>query len=189
VDKAGAPTVVYLRWKATDQATTRQDARDPMDSWRVESARGARDGLVVFANLNPNSPSHGSLALYSGAKHADDGRLTAPVLQRIYDDTMRPFLAGGNIAAGVAAGLGAARVRLQQVAPVTPKSRTRASDVAVPLIGGGLGVAVFLGAFLLVIRAVRRGEGGMPGGSEASSLAGSSGGATSDPAAFSAARY
>jgi uncharacterized membrane protein YgcG len=138
VDKAGAPTVVYLRWKATDQATTRQDARDPMDSWRVESARGARDGLVVFANLNPNSPSHGSLALYSGAKHTDDGRLTAPVLQRIYDDTMRPFLAGGNIAAGVAAGLGAARVRLQQVAPVTPKSRTRASDVAVPLIGGGL---------------------------------------------------
>jgi hypothetical protein len=151
------------------------------------------------------------------AKHTDDGRLTAPVLQRIYDDTMRPFLAGGNIAAGVAAGLGAARVRLQQVAPVTPKSRTRASDVAVPLIGGGLGVAVFLGAFLLVIRAVRRGEGGMPGGSEASSLAGSSGyvassswtdreggstssgsdsssggssgGATSDPAAFSAARY
>jgi hypothetical protein len=69
VDKAGAPTVVYLRWKATDQATTRQDARDPMDSWRVESARGARDGLVVFANLNPNSPSHGSLALYSSQAH------------------------------------------------------------------------------------------------------------------------
>jgi uncharacterized membrane protein YgcG len=45
LDLAGAPTVVYLRRKDAGGATTRQDARAPMDAWAVESAPGRMDGF------------------------------------------------------------------------------------------------------------------------------------------------
>src|SRR5947209_3934639 len=51
LDQAGTPTIVYVRRKAADDLATRQDARDLMDAWQVESSPGAKDGMVVLLNL------------------------------------------------------------------------------------------------------------------------------------------
>jgi hypothetical protein len=166
VDGAGAATVVYLRYGVSNQAATRQDARELMDGWGIETAPGARDGLVVFANLQPGSPNHGSLALYCGARHVNDGRLSEQRLQHIYDDEMRPLLMAGDLVGGIARGLDTARLELEEVSPDGAAQRGgRAADLAVPLAGGGLAVGVAVGAFLLVLRNVRRGGGGPGAGS------------------------
>jgi uncharacterized membrane protein YgcG len=106
VERAGAPTVVLVRSKAADDATARQDARDLMDAWGVESAAGAHDGLVVLVDLRPGDALHGSAALIAGSRWAS--RLGDARLQSIYDVEMRPHLARGDIAGALAGALTAA---------------------------------------------------------------------------------
>jgi uncharacterized membrane protein YgcG len=93
-----------------------------MDAWAVESRPGARDGLVVFVNLRPGDPRHGSAALHAGARHVDDGRLSADRLQSIYDTSMQLRLAAGDLAGGIAAGLDEAQRDLETAPEPAPKA-------------------------------------------------------------------
>jgi uncharacterized membrane protein YgcG len=158
VDRTGAPTVVYLRQRSADDHATRQDARALMDAWSLESAPGAKDGLVLLVNLRPGDPRHGSAALVAGA-HAADGRLSDARLQSVYSDAMMPRLARGDLADALSAALTAVTVDLRPPTP-TPASpepeRSSAGPVAVVLIGGGL----LTGLVLLVAMAAGSGRSG-----------------------------
>src|SRR5262245_32558054 len=50
---AGAPTIVYLRIQPSDAAATIDDAAELMEDWVVASAPGAKDGIVLFVNVEP----------------------------------------------------------------------------------------------------------------------------------------
>ena len=92
VERAGAPTVVYLQARDASQDETIQDGRDLMQAWNVESSSGARDGVVIFLNLQPDDLRHGEAAIIAGQKWNDKGVLTDRENQRIYDDVMQPLL-------------------------------------------------------------------------------------------------
>jgi uncharacterized membrane protein YgcG len=106
VEHAGAPTVVYLQARNATAKQTLQDAIDLMNRWHVESRPGARDGFVMFFDLQPGNLRHGEVALYAGAKHAQGGgHLPIDELTRIRTDVMTPLLTNGQTAEGIAAGL------------------------------------------------------------------------------------
>jgi uncharacterized protein (TIGR04222 family) len=107
VARAGAPTVVYLQTRDASRDETIQDGRDLMQSWGVESAAGAHDGVVIFVNLQPNNHRHGEAVIVAGQKWNDTGVLTDRENQRIYDEVMAPLLRNEKTAAGIAAGLDA----------------------------------------------------------------------------------
>ena len=121
VQRAGAPTVVYLQARNADYNATYQDAQSLMADWSVESKPGAKDGLVIFMNLEPGNLRHGQVALYAGATHFAGGRLPEYELQRIYSQVMRPLLASGWTAAGLGAGLDAAAHDLTYGPPPAPQ--------------------------------------------------------------------
>ncbi len=106
VDRAGAPTVVYLQVRNATAKQALQDAIDLMNRWSVESSPGARDGFVMFFDLKPGNLRHGEVALYAGAKHTQTGgNLPVDELTRIRTDVMTPLLTNGQTADGIAAGL------------------------------------------------------------------------------------
>ena len=92
VERAGAPTIVYLQARDTTANETLQDAIDLMGRWNVESHPGARDGFVMFFNLKPGDLHHGTVALYAGEKHYQKGNLPQTELDRIRTDVMTPLL-------------------------------------------------------------------------------------------------
>src|SRR5260221_636968 len=76
-----------------------------MKRWKVESQPGARDGFVMFFDLQSGNLRHGQVALYAGEKHAQHGNLPLTELTRIRTDVMTPLLANEETAEGIAAGL------------------------------------------------------------------------------------
>ncbi len=57
VERAGAPTVVYLQIRDATAQQTLNDARDLLNRWNIESRHGAGDGVVMFFNLQPGNPT------------------------------------------------------------------------------------------------------------------------------------
>jgi uncharacterized membrane protein YgcG len=127
VDRAGAPTIVYLQVRDTTADQTLQDAIDLMNRWNVESHPGARDGFVMFFNLKPGDLRHGTVALYAGEKHYQHGNLPQGELDRIRTDVMTPLLADGQTAAGIAAGLQQVAHDLVYGPPPPPQSQVVSS--------------------------------------------------------------
>jgi len=162
MDRAGAPTIVYLRIKSADTATTQQDARDLMDAWRVESSPGTRDGLVVLLNLKPGDTRHGSAALVAGAHHVDGGRLNADRLQAIYDKQMKPRLAAGDLAGAISSALDLAAADLQRPAETSQANQSSDGDLILLIIFGGVAVVTLIVTVLLQ-RGGRAGGSGGPG--------------------------
>lgn len=153
VDQAGAPTIVYVRRKDADDATTQQDARALMDAWTIESSPGRKDGFVLLLNLRPSDVRHGSAALVAGESHA--GTLAADRLQGIYDGTMKPRLAAGDLPGALSAALDQVAADLQAPAPAesAPPSRsTSPGAVAGILFGLAALVAFILGGVVLLAR-------------------------------------
>jgi uncharacterized membrane protein YgcG len=120
VEHAGARTVVYLQVQDATGAQTLQAAIDLMNRWDVESRPGAKDGVVLFFNLQPGNLRHGEVALAAGAKHYQHGRLPQAELDRIRVDVMTPLLRDGQTAAGIAAGLQAVAHDLRYGSPSPP---------------------------------------------------------------------
>jgi uncharacterized protein (TIGR04222 family) len=127
VERAGAPTEVYLQVKDASRDETIQDGRDLMQAWNVESSSGARDGVAIFLNLQPDNKRHGEAAIVAGQKWNDKGILTDRENQLIYDDVMQPLLKDEKTAAGIAAGLDAIAHDLT-VGPPQPSVWHRAAD-------------------------------------------------------------
>lgn len=128
VDRAGAPTVVYLQVRNATAQQTFQDAGDLLNRWNIESHPGAGDGFVIFFNLQSGNLRHGTFALATGKKHYN-GNLPQAELDRIRTDVMTPLLKNGQTAEGIAAGL-------QQVAhdlrfgPMPPPPPSQAQTVS-----------------------------------------------------------
>lgn len=127
VERAGAPTVVYLQARDATADETLQDAFDLMGRWNVESSKDAHDGFVMFFNLKPGDLHHGTFALAAGEKHYQHGNLPQSELDRIRDDVMTPLLADGQIVAGIVAGLQEVAHDLVYGPPPPPQSQVVAS--------------------------------------------------------------
>jgi uncharacterized membrane protein YgcG len=123
--RAGAPTVVYVRVKEATLAQARQEARDLMDAWNVESSANARDGLVMLVDLKPDDTQHGQLGLFAGQSLT---QLTSDELDRIATDAMGPALRQGELGPALGIGLDAARADVQSGAP----AQVRAGSPAGP---------------------------------------------------------
>jgi uncharacterized membrane protein YgcG len=171
VEAAGAPTVVYLQVQAASAPQTQQDASDLMNRWDIESRQGAHDGFVMFFNLQPGNMRHGEVALYTGAKYFQNGELPQSELDRIRADVMTPFLAQGQTADGIAAGLQAVAQDLRNGVPPTPASEPTGQKVVdglsrIPLtVLGLLFTAVVILLWVLLPREprMRRKDGGEAG--------------------------
>jgi uncharacterized protein (TIGR04222 family) len=104
VEAAGAPAVVYLRLLSTEDDQAVDDARELMEAWDIESAPGARDGFVIFLNLEPDDPDRGELGIVAGEEHFEDGALPQSEINRIRDE-MIDHLADDEMAEGILTGL------------------------------------------------------------------------------------
>jgi uncharacterized membrane protein YgcG len=155
VDQAGATTIVYIRTKAAGDGAARQEARDLMTAWRVESSPGVRDGFVVLLDLTPGDPRHGSAGLVAGALHAKDGKLSGDHLQAIYDRDVKPKLAAGDVSGAVAAALDGARTALDTLDRDQLRRAQAGSASMVPLLLGGMAVFAVLVAVAFVWTVVR----------------------------------
>lgn len=129
VDRAGAPTIVYLQVRDATAQQTFQDAVDLMGRWNVESKPGAHDGFVMFFDLQAGNLHHGTVALFAGAKHYQHGNLPQKELDRIRTDVMTPLLANEQTAAGIAAGLQMVAHDLRYGPPPPPAYQTVASTL------------------------------------------------------------
>ena len=155
VERAGAPTVIYLQARDASQDETIQDGRDLMQAWNVESSSGARDGVVIFVNLQTDNERHGEAAIIAGQKWNDKGILTDRENQRIYDDVVAPLLKDEKTAPGIAAGLDAIAHDLT-FGPPPQSSFQRIADFLVgwPLIS--LAGLLLLALATLIARSPRR---------------------------------
>ena len=154
-ERAGAPTIVYLRVAKADQNDTSKDARELMDAWDVQSAPEAKDGIVIFLNLNPDDTAHGQAAIWVGESQASgDGSLPKYELDRIYDDVMRPLLSDGQTAAGIGAGL-AAMTQDLTVGPPPPPPPSTAERVGAFVAGLPLNIVGILATIILAMVGLR----------------------------------
>jgi uncharacterized membrane protein YgcG len=151
VERAGAPTIIYLREQKANQDDTQEDAQELMDVWDIQSSPDARDGIVIFLNLKPNDLRHGEAAIWAGQRHTDGGNLPESELRRIYGDVMAPRLSDEETAAGIGAGLDALANSLAFGPPPPPEPDTvqrAASAIAgLPLVLLGLIVSGVLAVF------------------------------------------
>jgi len=156
VEEAGAPAFVFLQARDTDYDETVEDARNLMDEWDIQSAPDARDGVVIFFNLQPDDLEHGDYAVVAGASLID-GNLPQHELDRITDQ-MQPLLEDGDIAGAIALALDIIERDLRDgpPPPPPPSSIERFSD---DVAGGALSliniiaVAVTAAAAWLIARA------------------------------------
>ncbi len=140
VATAGAPTVVYIRAEDRDGDETEQDAADLMEDWAVESAPGAKDGLVLFFNTDPDDLGHGRFALFAGETHFDGGNLPDRELDRIIEDVMTGPIRDDQPAVGLAAGLDAAAQSLE-FGPPPPPEPSDLEEAANTIAAWPLGIA------------------------------------------------
>ena len=154
VERAGAPTVVYLQVRDATAEQTLRDAIDLMNRWNVESRPGAHDGFVMLFDLRPGDLRHGQVALYAGEKHYQHGNLPQAELDRIRTDVMTPLLRNEQTAAGIAAGLQMVAHDLQYGPPPPPAYRVAAA--AIGRIPFNVLAALFAIAAALLLVRVRR---------------------------------
>lgn len=131
VEQAGSPVVVFLQARDTDYDQTVVDGRDLMEQWDVQSVPDARDGVVIFFNLKPDSLEHGTYAVIAG-KTLIDSNVPQYELDRIAAD-MRPLLGDGDIAGAIVLALERIErdVTLGPPPPPEPSAAERfADDVA-----------------------------------------------------------
>lgn len=154
VERAGAPTIVYLQARDASAQQALQDAIDLMNRWNVESRPGARDGFVMFFDLQPGNLRHGQVALYAGQRHYQHGNLPQSELDRIRTDVMTPLLKDEQTAAGIAAGLQMVAHDLRYGPPPPPAYQVAAAGFGrLPFTALA---ALFVGAVALLFLRLRR---------------------------------
>lgn len=116
VEQAGAPTIVYLRLFDTEEDRAVRDAQELMEEQSIESSPDARDGFVMFFNLDPDDPNRGEFGVVAGEAHFGDGALPQSRLNRIRNE-MQDYLADDRMAEGIVHGLEMAADYLEQGPP------------------------------------------------------------------------
>lgn len=125
VERAGAPTIVYLQARDATADETQQNAFDLMNRWNVESRKGTNNGFVMFFNLTPGNLRHGKVTLVAGKTL----NLSQDELNRIRDDVVTPLLKDGHTAEGIAAGLQQVAHDLTYGPPPPPQSQVVAASL------------------------------------------------------------
>ena len=101
-----AEVVVYTQALGRDDITTEEaeaHAAALMDEWGIGRA-GINDGLVILLDLD-TSLEHGQAQLYAGSGFAER-YMTVDQLQDVYQSSMLPYLADGDLDTAVLVGLG-----------------------------------------------------------------------------------
>jgi uncharacterized membrane protein YgcG len=148
VESAGAPTVVYLRLLHTEDDQAIEDAQRLMEEWDVQSSPDARDGVVLFFNLEPDDRNRGEFGIVAGEAHYDGGALPQSRLNTIRDE-MIDLLADDRMAEAIVLGLDMTADYLES-GPPEPTPLERGLDriatgpisllnVLAVLVAGGLG--------------------------------------------------
>jgi hypothetical protein len=114
----------------------------------------------MLINFNPATPGHGEAALFSGAAHVRNEAFSQSILDTIYAEQVRPQLAAGHVASGIAAGLDAAAARLSATRGSWYPTRFQAAQIA----RGPLTLACGLAGLALVYWSIhlRRSSRGVP---------------------------
>lgn len=121
-EDAGAPAFIFLQARDTDYDATVDDARNLMDEWDIQSAPEARDGVVIFFNLQPDDLAHGDYSVVAGASLID-GNIPQRELDRITDQ-MQPLLEDGDIGGAIALALDIIERDLREGPPPPPPPST-----------------------------------------------------------------
>lgn len=116
VEETGAPTVVYLRLLHTVSDRAIGDGQRLMEAWELESAPGARDGVVMFFNLEPDDPNRGEFGIVAGETHYDGGALPQSELDNIRD-SMIDLLIEDRMADAIVLGLDMTAERIEAGPP------------------------------------------------------------------------
>lgn len=103
--RTGSPVVVYMQSHEAGADETEEDARELMDAWDVQSGEGVQDGIIIFFNLEPDDPEHGSVTLLAGQSLDERGTLPQYEVTALYEEEMQPLLEEGDMAGAIAAGL------------------------------------------------------------------------------------
>ena len=151
VSAAGAPVIVYLQADSATYDETESAAKKLMDLWDIQSAPNARDGLVLFLNLKPGDLHHGQFAFFAG-KTQRSGNLPQYELQRIFDDQMKPLMAKGDLAGGLAAGLQAVANSLKN-GPAPPPEPSAFTTFSRDVSDGPISLLNVLAVFFVAIYA------------------------------------
>ncbi len=161
VEDAGAPAFVYLQARETNVDETIDDARGLMDEWDVQSATGARDGVVIFFNLEPDDLEHGDYAVVAG-ESLIEGNVPQRELDRITDQ-MQPLLEDADIAGAIGLALDAIERDLRDGPPPPPPPSTierfsdNVADGAFSILNIiAVGIAAVAGWFLVRAFPTRR---------------------------------
>jgi uncharacterized membrane protein YgcG len=147
VEDAGAPTVVYLRLLHTEDDQAVEDAQRLMEEWDVQSSEDARDGVVIFFNLEPDDPNRGEFGIVAGETHFDDGALPQSRLNTIRDEMIN-LLADDQMAEAIMLGLDMTAEYLEAGPPEPTAFQTLTERVASGPVSIANGLALVLAVAL-----------------------------------------
>lgn len=103
--RAGLPTLVYIRISEANEQQAAAFADRLLSEWRVESAPGANDGLVMLINMGVTGGRSGEVTIRTGPRALPEGGLDAARLAGIAEEKIAPRLKRGQIYTGALAGL------------------------------------------------------------------------------------
>lgn len=149
----GLPAMIYIRESLEDEAQSQAFADGLRDTWDIESAPGADDGLVLLVTIRPRFPHTAILSVSYGANTFPTGQMTTEVLERVVDREATPRIRVGNVNGGLTYALRRVIYYTEYTAPF-PEPRTRFEDalrwVAIPV--NALLIAAFAYGSWLAIR-------------------------------------
>lgn len=88
--KAGVPVVIYIHRSDDSRTEAVAFAERLRKEWKLESAPGADDGIVMLVSLGESSPLRSTLVMSTGRNALPIGQLDADTLHKIYDQEMQP---------------------------------------------------------------------------------------------------
>ena len=102
---AGVPTIVFTRRSSDSRADAVAFADRLRAEWRIESAPGADDGIVILVSLHESSRARNALVLSTGRHALPINQLTSDTLRRIYDTEMLPAFRRNEINLAISFGV------------------------------------------------------------------------------------
>jgi len=139
---AGIPTVIYIRRSNDSRSEAVTFADRLRTEWRLESAPGADDGIVMLVSLSESSPAKNSLVLSTGRHALPVGQLKPETLRAIDDREMQPAFRKNEI--NLALSFGVRRILYYEgytppdPPPLTDGQRTARSLAPVTLLAAAL---------------------------------------------------
>ncbi|MEJ7838769.1 MAG: hypothetical protein WKF81_08130 [Thermomicrobiales bacterium] len=95
------PTVIYIRNSIADEASSQMFADEMRDTWDLETAPGADDGLVLLVTIRPTFPYSAILTYSYGSNTLPTGQMTAETLDTVREQEANPRLKVGNVNGGL----------------------------------------------------------------------------------------